>query len=493
MSGLKIAIVSTCDIDKPPVRALMLKGWLERESSPLRGRTHIRIFEPGNPAGLTAAAAQISLFRPDVLFFYTHFSWPEKDLFAAFLPLKKENPELVAAVYNDSVVNLSREKAGAHGIDFVLRGESELNFEKIIMRRLSAGWKHPETTEIMQDYGEMENLNEIPSPFLNHKINLSGTEKMQIFLGRGCPNSCFYCPIGESSMRYFAPERILSEIRAVLEQAPNMRRILLMAPDMFSPETAGLIPHIRKMAEERNVIFDFYTHSGFRHEDTAIASADSPFFHIRAGVQSFNAASLAAVNRLSDPAAARENLLRIRRFAPSAELGAELILGLPYETVGSWLEMLEWMARMKIDIFVNHLFVPPESLLALSPEGKKYKVSEEMPYFAVSTNTLSAAELSKLSSRTKKIFMVLNLLKTSHALSHVFYSLSASFQGICPHISLAEKTAAELLNNKKTASRAQEYLNRMQPYSLSTKDYSFFSADFIRDAAAVFRRIFMEQ
>ena len=82
MTDIRIAIAATCDIDKPPVRALMLKGWLERESSPLRGKIQIRIFEPGNPSGLAAAVAQIRIFRPDVLFFYTHFSWPENELLA---------------------------------------------------------------------------------------------------------------------------------------------------------------------------------------------------------------------------------------------------------------------------------------------------------------------------------------------------------------------------------------------------------------------------
>jgi len=492
MTDIRIAIASTCDIDKPPVRALMLKGWLERESSPLHGKIQIRIFEPGNPSGLAAAVAQIRIFRPDVLFFYTHFSWPEKELFSAFSSLKKENPGIVTVVYNDSVVKLSEKTACAHGIDFILRGESELNFEKIIARRISPDWNPPEKPEIMHDYGGMENLNDIPSPFLNRQIDLAGTSKMQIFLGRGCPNNCFYCPIGESRIRYFTHERILSEIRAVLDQAPSMRRILLMAPDMFSTETAGLIPHIRKIAEERKVIFDFYTHSGFRHEENVISSADSPFFYIRAGVQSFNAASLAAVNRKAYPDAEKDNLLRIRRFAPYAGLGVELILGLPFETAESWKQMLEWTVKMKTDIFVNHLFVPPGSPLSLSEEGKKYTVSEEMPYFAVSTNTLSAAELSALSSETKKIFMVLNLLKSSHAFSHVFYSLSDSCRTEYPHIDLALKTANKLLCNDKTSVFAGEYMRRTQSYSLSTKDYSFFSPDNIKEAVAVFRKIFRE-
>ena len=118
-----------------------------------------------------------------------------------------QDEEIIALCFekNEKAIDEISAKYGAYCrkvAENVLRNPEDA--EECFNSALLAFWNcvPPEKPEIMHDYGGMENLNDIPSPFLNRQIDLAGTSKMQIFLGRGCPNNCFYCPIGESRIRY---------------------------------------------------------------------------------------------------------------------------------------------------------------------------------------------------------------------------------------------------------------------------------------------------
>lgn len=482
---IRAAILATVETEPYPIKPFMLKGWLERPDSLVRHRCETRVFRLYSVNSLDSVFGLIGKYRPDFLLFYSNDEWPETLLLPKILSLRSNLPQMSIAITNDSVVKISELSAGKYGINYIFRGESFRSIEKILVKILSEEYVLPEKPEIIYDYGNLKNIDSIPSAIIGNKY-LSQEKELHIYMGHGCTNHCGYCALGEISPRFFKKERVVDELEYAAVNAVKSKTIKLLATDLFSADTSYIIPVARELAKKYNKKFVFYTHAGFFHSEKTLSEANSSFFRIAAGVQSFNTRSLASVQRAHDVNAIRENLLRIRKYAPKANLCVLMILGLPYETEQSWLSGLEWLICNKFDILINHLFINPESMLAESPIGKRYCTMPEMPYYALSTNVLDKKEFGKMLEKTRKIFMILNLLKASNSLYKAFYSIAArnSYEEY-PHVSVALSFAKRLLSDEETKASYKNYLSYNSPYTIGTFDRDFFSKCDIINAARV--------
>ena len=473
---LSAAIIATTDIGKPSINAETLNRYICRKDSPLSGHIRTKVFYPLSPDRLSDISDEICGLSPDVCFFYSHSSWPENKMFSFLNEIKKRTGNVILVSARDTVCKFSKKTGTDNFIDYILLGESERNFEKILTNMLSPGYKKVENTEVLEDFGTIENLDDIPSPILDGNFRIApGQSKMQIYLSRGCHNKCSYCSVWESKERFFSKERPLSEIKAVIEKYPSIKVFQIMTPDIFDKKINDILPHLKRLAEENEVFFSFFTHSGIRRDDKTLESANCAYFNIRAGVQSFNMQSLKSVNRIGIPEEMRKNLLRMRSLATKASLSAEFIMGLPYETEETFMEGIDWAIKNRFSIVINHLFVPPESPLGMSEIGKMIKTMDGMPYYAKSTNTLSEQDMDRITERLNRVFFILNMIKANKALADLFYILAQKTKNKMPFVNFAEILANRLLYGKETSGWAAEYLDKSDKYIFSTEGTTPFS------------------
>ena len=449
---IRIAILATSDIGKPPIRSFALKKWLERFSSPVKDYVEIKVFVPNSEENLKELEKEILYFEPNLFFFYAHTCWPIKILSPLIRMVKniETNPVLVVGI--DAVSAFSREEAAKYGINFVLMGEYELNFEKISLM-LVKGEKIDSGTSVLKDFGTLQNPDDVPSPFENSGLLPSNKTSILILPERGCKFHCGYCLIGKNSQRFSSQKRVKSDILRALELGNFLNRILVQATDIFDRNTQYILPFCRKIAEERHIFFIFNTNVGVYHSEEELAMADCQYFILVAGVQSLNSASLKSVNRFSDTDKIMNNIHRLRKYASKAALSLEFIFGLPYETERTWLAAMEWVLASRYDVSVNRLYIPPETELAFSSEGKQYKTCGTFPYYALSSNVLTEREFGELFRRTNKIFAVISMISRYEKIKYLFYSLVRKKQAKYPLISLAE-TIANKLTEDENCSRA---------------------------------------
>ncbi|MBO4556459.1 MAG: radical SAM protein, partial [Elusimicrobiales bacterium] len=321
MRNLKIAIFSTTDVNKAPIRSAMVKAWLDK--SQYNEFIGTKIFYLNNVNLMDSNKTDIMSYSPDLCLFFSHISWDENKLAPLIEFLKQNFPKIIIAVANDSVVQISEESAGKLKFDYILRGDVIINFSKIIKDILygkSYGGKAP---LILYDNGSCNDINNIPSPIINDTADFSRYKTAQLYLSRGCSNRCSYCNIPETKLRFFSKERVLAELNSLLEKAPFLKKIIVITNDIFSKEVSDFIPVFKKVAEDKKIFFYFFTNASSRHDEKILASANSEFFYIRAGVQSFNIMSLKSVHRAGDEKSMKENLDRLRKNAPKAKIGLE--------------------------------------------------------------------------------------------------------------------------------------------------------------------------
>ncbi|MDF1613980.1 B12-binding domain-containing radical SAM protein [Desulfurivibrio dismutans] len=218
---------------------------------------------------------------------------------------------------------------------------------------------------------------------------------------RGCPFACSYClSSARRGMVYRDLEAVLAELESLLAAGPATIRFVdrtFNAP----PERALAIWRFladRSGEIDPRPVFHFEIAPDLFTDEVLefLATVPPGLFRFEIGLQSFNRASLAAVNRDPDLEKAQ---VAVRRLLAGGNihLHLDLILGLPFETRASYLDSLNRvMALRPHQLQLGLLKVLPETPLAARRREFALCCCQEPPYPVLATRWLAQEELAEL-------------------------------------------------------------------------------------------------
>ena len=331
--------------------------------------------EPVGPSA-AAVAAEVVRFDPDVVGL-SMFLWSLPFLLEVAALLKADDPQRLIVLGGPSarpvMVDMPPHDDDAAAADVLVINEGEDTFREILALsargpaelrgvrgvaiRAGAGW-HSTPARPLGD------LNDLPSPYAMGLIPRGAMGIMQTY--RGCPFTCAFCEWGtlESPKRVCDSARVGAEFRAM---APAGVRAVLLA-DAGLNLNNGAFQNLRHAAEEtgflaqRGLICEVYP---------ATVRADHLAFlrqigqaHVGVGLQSFDPAVLAQVDRKYDEARFEQTL---DQLCAVAQVAIEIILGLPGDSPEAFRRNFERARQFPTALRVYHCVVLPSALMVRSP------------------------------------------------------------------------------------------------------------------------------
>ncbi|HBT97336.1 MAG TPA: Mg-protoporphyrin IX monomethyl ester oxidative cyclase, partial [Desulfobulbaceae bacterium] len=214
---------------------------------------------------------------------------------------------------------------------------------------------------------------------------------------RGCPHACGYClSARERGVFHKDLPRVFQELTAILKHQPKELRFVDRTFNAL-PERALAIWRFLAAQRGNTRIHCEIAPEGFSDEMFAfLATQDPGGWQLEIGIQSTNAATLAAINRRMDIGAALATTKRLAALG-SVFIHADLILGLPDETRESYLVgFAALFATGAHYIQMGLLKVLPGTPLAARAEAYGFVYSHRPPYGVLATRWLDGPALAEL-------------------------------------------------------------------------------------------------
>jgi radical SAM superfamily enzyme YgiQ (UPF0313 family) len=330
------------------------------------------------PAGLgaEAVARQVAAFDPDVVGF-SAFLWSFPFFLRVAALLKQDDPERVVVFGGPSarpvMLDHTPHDALAEAVDVLVINEGEETFRDIVgLVDRSAGalmqlpgvavrcdgrWKETKARPL-------GDLNLLPSPYDMGLVPPGGLGIMQTY--RGCPFTCSFCEWGTLE----SPKRV-RDVDSIATEFRSMARIGLGATllaDAGLNLNNGAFQNLRTAAdatgflERRGLICEVYPATVRPDHLAFLRGVGNP--HVGVGLQSFDTAVLAGVERKYDEARFEQTLGALNEVASVA---VKVIMGLPGDTPESFRRNYERARRLPCALRVYHCVVLPSALMVRSP------------------------------------------------------------------------------------------------------------------------------
>ncbi len=344
----------------------------------------------------------------------------------------------------------------SHLDNFYVIGEGERKFLKLIqylekdsnIREFPKGIVYYKEGSFFyeKDYEVIENLDEIPSIYLNKIIEDRFYAQQQAFLEtqRGCIFRCKYCvyPKSNPKITYYSLERVIKEIEYLIIDKKITALRIFDAIFTSNLERAKIIVEFLlklKIREKVQLPWIYWEYNYFTVDDEylqllsklknkeyilnsdELIPIDKPQHYSEMvkdyialnsiGIQSFQNKVLKAIGRPGIDRKTFETFMnKINKY--NLILKVDLILGLPYETIETFFEGIEYFLSFlrNTDHILNiHLLeILPGSNLEELCGTFKIKYSQNSPHRIFSTNTMDEKQMQKALKLTAILFRIVN-------------------------------------------------------------------------------------
>lgn len=348
-------------------------------------------------------------------------------------------------------------------VDAVVRGEGEETFRELVAALARAGGG-PDRVAALEGVaglalrcGEeivatssrphLRDLDLIPSPFAAGLVDLA-KPLVYVETSRGCPFACAFCLSSlEPGVRTFSLERVRFDLTMLLEAGVQTVKFVDRTFNADSRRAQAIwefiLDHNRGSSFHFEIAADLLTDENLE----LLRRVPAETFRFEIGVQTADAATLAAVERRSDLARLFANVRRLQQET-GVVLHLDLVAGLPGEDFPGFLNSLQRL----LDVAPHHIQVEPVKVLKGSPMRRiaaeqEYAFSDLPPYPVLQTPWLSFTELSRIGTIARLLDILYNCgrfatalaaLGESHPLAKAFDRLAAFWEeGEVPeHLSL---------------------------------------------------------
>lgn len=233
----------------------------------------------------------------------------------------------------------------------------------------------------------------LPADFAMHLQN----RHIYFETSRGCPFSCSYClSAAKKGVFHKSLEQVQNELADILKWNPAVVRFV---DRTFNDDVGRALAIWEFLAE-----FDVDTVFHFEMSPDRISEGMFAFleelpagrFQFEMGIQSTNGATLEAIRRPMDVAAAAANIRRLRA-RENMHLHVDLILGLPCETESSYIDSFRDVFAMEPHyIQMGLLKMLPNTPLRAKAADYGYCYSSSAPYPVLANSWLDHSQMSRL-------------------------------------------------------------------------------------------------
>ena len=304
----------------------------------------------------------------------------------------------------DAVQMLEREPE----VTGIMRGEGELIFAEVVKAYEMSG-AAPELSQIAgityrDQAGEIRenmpqrllSMDEVPFYY----GDMSDFENRIVYYesSRGCPFSCSYCLSSiDKSVRFRNLDKVKQELNFFLEHRVPQVKFVDRTFNCRKEHTMGIWQHI---LDHDNGITNFHFEVSadlFDEDELALIGKMRPgLIQLEIGVQSTNPNTIGEIRRKMNLEKLKLAVARVQSYRNTHQ-HLDLIAGLPFENMESFLTSFDDVYRMKPDqLQLGFLKVLKGSYMAEQTEAYELKYRGIPPYEVLSTKWLSYDDVIRL-------------------------------------------------------------------------------------------------
>lgn len=282
----------------------------------------------------------------DVILFSTYI-WNVNDIVKICNNLKKVNKNVKIALGGPEVTYDSEESMKKYDfVDYILYGEGELVFRDFV-KSLKGDIDIKDVNGIVyrnngdiaknKPMKDIENLDIIPSPYVD--LNKAEYENRIVYYetSRGCPFNCQYCLSSTlQGLRYFSIDRVKSDLKALIDARVSQIKFI---DRTFNANKKFAMEIMQFLMENDNdyTTYHFEVTGHLLTEDMLefLKGCKEGLFQFEIGVQTTNEKVLEAVGRRDDFSKLSYVVQKIASYR-NIHQHLDLIAGLPYEDYNSF-------------------------------------------------------------------------------------------------------------------------------------------------------------
>jgi radical SAM superfamily enzyme YgiQ (UPF0313 family) len=332
---------------------------------------------------------KVSEYNADVIGF-SMYSWNREIMMRAAAALKNKNSNCFLFCGGPEVTALPKGLSITEGgpFDSVICGEGELAAIELIESIIN----HQEPKSFFPNTNiSAEEMASLPSPWLEHIIDIKKQSGVLWELARGCPYACTYCyeSKGEKSVRYFSDERILAELQFFAETKPVSVFVLDPTFNTNKKRAKNILHAIKKTATNIHWHFEIRGELLTKEQAKLFSEINTS---LQIGLQSSNPKVCALAGRTFNPDLFASKISLLHEAGVS--FGLDLIYGLPGDTLGGYTKSLDYALSLypdNLDMF--RLSVLPGTMMFDQAESLGLNANKKAPYNLIAGNNFSAKDL----------------------------------------------------------------------------------------------------
>jgi len=383
----KTVLVSCHIIDSPqaiPLAAAILKTY-----QPYKKEVEVILKDFYSNGSPVEAAETILQCNPDSIGF-SMYIWNRDFLVKTAEIIKSKNKNITIFAGGAEITASALSLMHNSNFDFLVRGEGELSFAILLKYLLG---KNNSTPDKLLQMSYLDDLELIPSPFLNSNLDPEEWEGLLWELSRGCPYNCSFCSEsrGVKGVRYYSEERIRKEL--ILFEQKKVNQVFVLDPTFNINKTRalGIIKLIKENAP--NIHFTFEIRAELLDEELAEAFSEL-HCSLQIGLQSSQVEVLKNVNRRLNPNQFSEKIGLLNKYG--VVFGLDLIYGLPGDTISGFMKSLDYALSQipnHLDIFRLSIF--PGTELYERAKSFELKFKDRVPYSVIESPGYSSDDLDE--------------------------------------------------------------------------------------------------
>ncbi len=344
----------------PKLGLLYVAAYYERET----GNSATFIDCPPENVSEEALLARVRDLKPDMVAM-SIMTFNLLDALRTANVLRQENPDLKVCLGGPHVNLYPKETLNQPEIDYVVFGEGEKIFTRLIQalgqkgpadETLSSikglGWKQNGDCHVNPAETELLNLDELPFP-ARHLVNVSsyqhiigeGRQFFTIQATRGCPAACTFCDIRKTKFRIRSPESVVDEIEELVKNGVDD---LFFVDDTITIDKKNVLAICNLIVErEIKINFKISARVDTINREVLTALKRAGCYRIHFGIESASPKHLKYLQKGQTP----EKVERAIKMTREAEIGffAYMMIGIPHETKEEMFATVDFAKKLQPD------------------------------------------------------------------------------------------------------------------------------------------------
>ncbi len=337
--------------------------------------------------------SEILSTKPRIVGFGVYI-WNTNQTLAVIRALKAERPELLIVVGGPEVSYEIETQEYYQIADFIFKGESDFLFREFCERLLGSGVRP--TEKVIS--GVLPDIKSIKLPYSLYTDEDIRNRVIYVEASRGCPYKCEYCLSSlDVSVRNFQIDPFLIEMDSLLERGARQFKFVDRTFNLSSTVSGKILRFfLSKMHLGLFLHFEMVPDRLPADLRALIEQFPKGSLQFEIGIQTWNPSVARNVSRRQDYEKIAENLQFLHEKT-GVHTHADLIVGLPGESIESFAHGFDELAKLKPDeIQVGILKRLKGTPINKRSEQFGIEYSEKSPFQVLKTNHMTAAEILQM-------------------------------------------------------------------------------------------------